>query len=298
MNKLKIGYFADGPWSHEAFDRIILDNSLQILFIVPRFDSKDTKLEELASLHGIDFIKSSNINNKDFIESVKKYDCDIFVSLSFNQIFKNEIINFPPLKTINVHCGKLPFYRGRNILNWAIINDEREFGITVHYVDEGIDTGDIISQKVFPITDMDTYNTLLNKAFTGCAEILYDTLKVVQTGNFKTISQKTIHPVGFYCGIRGEGDENINWNQTSRQIFNFIRAVSNPGPRATTFFMGEVVKINASKIIQNAPSYIGRPGQIIGKNDSGHFIVKTLDSFIEIFDIETSCKLKIGNNLA
>jgi methionyl-tRNA formyltransferase len=74
--------------------------------------------------------------------------------------------------------------------------------------------------------------------------------------------------------------------------------VSNPGPRATTFFMGEVVKINASKIIQNAPSYIGRPGQIIGKNDSGHFIVKTLDSFIEIFDIETSCKLKIGNNLA
>ncbi len=55
MNKLKIGYFADGPWSHEAFEKIIADLSLQILFIVPRFDSKDTKLEELASNHGIDF---------------------------------------------------------------------------------------------------------------------------------------------------------------------------------------------------------------------------------------------------
>jgi methionyl-tRNA formyltransferase len=254
-------------------------------------------LEELASIHGIDFIKSSNINKKDFIESLQKYDCDIFVSLSFNQIFKNEIINLPPLKTINVHCGKLPFYRGRNILNWALINDENEFGITVHYVDEGIDTGDIISQKVYPINDLDTYNSLLIKAYAGCAEILYDTLKVIQTGSFKSISQKSIHPIGFYCGIRREGDEKINWNQTSRQIFNFIRAVSYPGPRATTFFNGEVVKINASKMIQNAPSYIGTPGQIIGRNDTGHFIIKTLDSFIEIFDIETNCKLKIGINL-
>jgi methionyl-tRNA formyltransferase len=68
MNKLKIGYFADGPWSHEAFEKIVADQTLQILFIIPRFDSIDTKLEELASIHGIDFIKSSNINKKDFIE--------------------------------------------------------------------------------------------------------------------------------------------------------------------------------------------------------------------------------------
>jgi methionyl-tRNA formyltransferase len=64
--------------------------------------------------------------------------------MSFNQIFKSEIINLPRLKTINCHAGKLPFYRSRNILNWVLINDEKEFGITVHYVDEGIDTGDII----------------------------------------------------------------------------------------------------------------------------------------------------------
>lgn len=297
MNKLKIGYFADGPWSHQAFKKIIQDSSLNILFIVPRFDSGDSELEKLALHHNIDFIKSKNINNIDFIEILRKYECDIFVSLSFNQIFKNDIINLPPLKTINVHCGKLPFYRGRNILNWALINDEKEFGITVHYIDEGIDTGDIILQKLYPIDDNDTYNSLLDRAYIGCAEILYESLKIIQTGDVKTIPQNSIHPVGFYCGLRGKGDEKINWNQTSRQVFNFIRAVSYPGPMATTFFNGEVVKINASKMIQNAPSYIGTPGQIIGKNDTGHFIVKTLDSFIEIFDIETNCKLKIGINL-
>ena len=297
MKKLKIGYFADGPWSHRAFQKLIEDPSLQILFIVPRYDSKDTKLEELATLHNIDYIKSKNINNSDFIESVRKYSCDIFISLSFNQIFKTDIINLPPLKTINVHCGKLPFYRGRNILNWALINDEKEFGITVHYVDEGIDTGDIILQKEYPIDDNDSYNTLLNRAYVGCAEILYETMKIIQNGKFKTVSQKSIHSVGFYCGLRAEGDEKINWNQTSRQIFNFIRAVSYPGPKATAYCNGEVVKINASKMIQDAPLYIGTPGQIIGKNETGHFIIKTLDSFIEIFEIETNCKLKIGNKL-
>ena len=69
------------------------------------------------------------------------------------QCTRHKNTNMPPLKTINCHAGKLPFYRGRNILNWVLINDEREFGITVHYVDEGIDTGDIILQRVFPITD-------------------------------------------------------------------------------------------------------------------------------------------------
>ena len=74
--------------------------------------------------------------------------------MSFNQIFRKDIINLTPIGIINCHAGKLPFYRGRNILNWVLINDEKEFGITVHFVDEGIDTGDIILQKTFPITDL------------------------------------------------------------------------------------------------------------------------------------------------
>ncbi|MDR1522244.1 MAG: hypothetical protein LBS28_05280 [Streptococcaceae bacterium] len=84
------------------------------------------------------------MNSKEVINLLKKYNADLFISMSFNQIFKSEIINLPRLKTINCHAGKLPFYRSRNILNWVLINDEKEFGITVHYVDEGIDTGDII----------------------------------------------------------------------------------------------------------------------------------------------------------
>ena len=75
--------------------------------------------------------------------------------MSFDQIFKNEIINAINNNIINCHAGKLPFYRGRNILNWVLINDEKKFGITVHYIDEKIDCGDIILQRLFKITDQD-----------------------------------------------------------------------------------------------------------------------------------------------
>jgi len=295
---MKIGYFADGPWAHEALKKITMDPKIEIKFICLRYDTQDPVLRKMGDLKGIPVLSFPNINDPEVIKSLRSYECDLFVSMSFNQIFKKEIISVPPLSTINCHAGKLPFYRGRNILNWALINDEKEFGITAHYVDTGIDTGDIITQAVFKISDEDTYKTLLERSYLGCAEVLNDAVQIIQRGNVKRIVQNELHPLGFYCGQRGSGDELINWNQSSRELFNFIRAICSPGPRATTYLAGSVVKINKAKFLNDAPVYKGYPGQIIGKSDGG-FIVKTLDSFIEIFEVEVSegKKLKIGDRL-
>jgi methionyl-tRNA formyltransferase len=296
MNKIKIGYFADGPWSHNALERILNDQEVEVLFIVPRTDTKDDTLKKYADKCQIDYLFPVNINSDDFIKKVKTYDCDLFVSMSFNQIFKTEIINVPKLKTINCHAGKLPFYRGRNILNWALINDEKDFGITVHYIDEGIDTGDIILQREFPISDKDNYGSLLQIAYKECSNILYDSIKMIQNNQVQAIKQNTIHPVGSYCGRRGVNDEIINWHQNSRDVFNFIRAISFPGPQATTYLNGGEIKINASKLIKGVIPYKGKPGQILVKTSNG-YLVKTLDSFIEIFEIESQVKLKVGEVL-
>lgn len=293
MNKLKVGYFADGPWSHNAFQLLIEDPTIDIQFIVPRTDTKDETLKNYAGKYGIDYLCPVKINSEEFYTAVGKYNCDLFVSMSFNQIFRKRIINFPPLGTINCHAGKLPFYRGRNILNWALINDEKEFGITVHYVDEGIDTGDIILQKNFPINDSDDYGTLLEIAHLECAAVLYDAIKKIQSGRAQRLVQTTIHPVGFYCGMRKFGDEVINWNQNSREVFNFIRAVAKPGPQAITYIDGEEVKINKARFIDEAPKYINIPGQVLAKTESG-FLVKTKDSFIEIVEFESRVKLRVG----
>ena len=200
--KLKIGYFADGPWSHEAFRLLIQDPSVSIQFIVPRFDTTDQQLFQLAKQYNIDYFSTSNINSSEFFLKISQYQCDLFVSMSFNQIFKTPIINLPTHKIINCHAGKLPFYRGRNILNWALINDEKEFGITIHFVDEGIDTGDIILQRSYSIKDEDDYSTLLKSAHGNCAKDLYDAIKMIQDGTLNRIEQNTIHPHGFYCGVR------------------------------------------------------------------------------------------------
>ena len=248
-----------------------------------------------AKKYSIDYLKDENINSKEFIEKIKKYSCDLFVSMSFNQIFKSEIINLPKYKTINCHAGKLPFYRGRNILNWALINDEKEFGITVHYIDEGIDTGDIILQNSYPINDEDSYKTLLEKAYISCADILYSAISMFKKGIPLAVRQENISKIGFYCSQRKEGDEILDWNQTSREIFNFVRAVCYPAPMARAFLNGSEMKINRVELVENAPNYKCIIGAILNKEKDGSFLVKTKDNFIKILDFEYNGKFKLGD---
>ena len=294
MKKLSIGYFADGPWSHEALDRLLSDDSIVIEFICARHDKPDETLKSTAQANGIDFFTHPRINSSDFFDMVSVYGCDLFVSMSFNQIFKNELINLPPLKIINCHAGKLPFYRGRNVLNWVLINDESEFGITVHFIDQGIDTGDIILQRTFKINDTDDYQTLLLTAYKECSSILYDSIKLVQTGNPPIFKQTDIDSVGSYCVTRIDGDEDLDWNQTSRTIFNFVRSICRPGPQARTTLNGEIIKVNRVELLINAENYKGIPGSVVGI-ERASFIVKTADNLIRVTEWD-GCKLpKIGD---
>lgn len=303
LTPLKIGYFADGIWAHNALKKLILSPYFEICFIVPRFNSTDTILENLALTYHIPYIKTQNINSHDFMEQIAPFCCDIFVSMSFNQIFKEPLISLPPLKTINCHAGKLPFYRGRNILNWALINDEKEFGISVHYIDSDIDTGDIILQRSYPISDLDDYSTLLHTAHIQCAEVLFDALMLLYNGTASPTPQDSIHQVGFYCPARCKGDKWIIWNQPSRDIFNFIRALNTPdlGALAQIKKQDEIINIRIFKshLIENAPSYIATPGAIVGviahSKDMPTLIVKTQDSTLALTRYESSYTPRLGD---
>lgn len=296
MEKLKIGYFADGPWGHNALERLLADSEIKVCFIVPRNDTKDSFLKEKADEYGIDYLCPVKVNSDEFYEIAQKYTCDLFVSMSYNQIFRSRIYNLPPLKTINCHAGKLPRYRGRNILNWALINDEKEFGITVHYVDDGIDTGDIILQRIYPITDEDNYNTLLEVAYKECPDILYQAIKEIQNGTAHRIPQDVISKDGLYCGMRSIGDEVIDIDSTSRELFNFVRAICTPGPCALAYLNETPVYINKVIYNTNFPKYKGTNGQILGKID-GMPILKTKDSYVLIEEFESDVKLKTGDRL-
>jgi methionyl-tRNA formyltransferase len=278
---VKIGYFADGPWSYRALEQIIEDKHLEIVFIVPRFDSQDPVLKKWAEMLEIDYLPIEDVNQIDSISRLIEYGADLFVSMSFNQIVKKQILEAAPLGFINCHAGALPFYRGRNILNWALINGEQEFGVTVHYIDEGIDTGDIILQRMAEITDKDDYSTLMERAIILCADLLIESLVEINKGSVMRKPQSGIHPVGFYCGRRLEGDEWIDWNWSSLRIFNFVRAITKPGPYARTRLGTKEILVKRALLIKNAPKYFGTPGEVVGMEGKA-VIVKTGDSTLRL----------------
>ena len=230
--KYKIGFFGDDKWAHNALKLLIIDKTIKINFICGRFSKRDTKLLQIARKNNIKFYRKKNVNDNKFISLIKKEKLDLIVSMSYNQIFQKKIINSVKGKIINCHAGKLPFYRGRNILNWVLINGEKEFGITTHFVDEKIDQGKIIIQKMFNITQKDDYKSLLSKAYKNCALVLYESIKKIQNNNYYAIPQNQISKKFFYYFKRKKGDEIINLKKKSYEIENFVKALVEPGPLA------------------------------------------------------------------
>lgn len=278
---MKIAYFADGPWAHQALDKILSTDNLEVLVIIVRDDHRDPVLMEKAKAAGIPCWHHPNVNSEEFLKQIKDCQADIFVSMSFNQIFKKEIIQIASKGVINCHAGALPQYRGRNILNWALINGESEFGITVHQVNEGIDDGDILLQKMVPILPQDDYGTLLDKSFEACSDTLLEALILIEKNKIKPISQKSLNQPAWYCSRRGPGDEWIDWNWSSERIHNFIRSITHPGPGARAYIKGQQWALIKSELIPHAPDYIDIPGKIVGRDQSG-VVIKTGTSTLKL----------------
>ena len=291
---MKIAIFGDGEWASRTVELLSFDKNIKISLICGRYKNFDKKLREISIKKNIKFVSPKNVNDSEFITFIKSYNLDIIISIAYNQIFKKDILNLPKISSINCHAGKLPFYRGRNILNWALINDEKEIGITVHSIDQGIDTGDIIIQKSYKITDNDNYRTLLNLAYVECPKLVYKALSLFQENKVKYIKQTSINKNGFYCRGRVDGDEIINWNSKSREIFNFVRALVTPGPCATTYLNKTQVKIRETIIEELTENRNFLPGSIIYVGNE-FFIVKTKNSSIKVLDWESNLNFKIGD---
>lgn len=277
---MKIGYFGDGPWSHLALRRLHKSNHATIAFIVARH-KPDPVLEGMAKKLGLPFYHPEQVNAPDFICGIKQHAADLFVSMSFDQILKRDIRDAAPLGFINCHAGALPFYRGRNILNWVLINGESRFGVTVHHVDDGIDTGDIIVQKFANIGPDDTYADLLERAYPLCAEAIYEAVTLLETVNPPRQRQSEIHPIGSYFGRRLPGDERIDWSWSSERLHNFVRAITLPGPGARCQAWGKEIAVLKTERIPDALAYIATCGEVIGRSGD-HIIAKTGDSSIAI----------------
>lgn len=277
---LRLGYFAHGPWAHQALQRILDNPAFEVCFVATR-SVGDPVLENIAADAGLPFFIPGRVNEDAELAHLASFGAELFVSMSFDQIFRTRLLSLPPKGVINCHAGALPFYRGRNVLNWALINGEQRFGVTVHYiVDESIDTGPILQQDFVAIGPDEGYGDLLEKAYHQCAETLEVALMRLREGAIP-LPQDTVDSVGFYCGRRRLGDEWLDWRASSAEIHNFVRGITLPGPCARSRLGDQVVAIVRTERILGAIPYRGTPGEVVGRGQNG-IVVKTGDSVLRV----------------
>jgi len=279
---LRIALYGDGQWAADTLDRLT-EAGHRIVAAVLRQSPSDASLGDAAARLRVPVLQPARINAPDVVRQIAALQPDLGVSVACNQILRAPIREAHALGVINFHAGKLPFYRGRNIINWAIINGETEIGLTGHYVDDGIDTGDIITQVTLPIGWTDGYGDVLRRVVERLPSLVVDTVREIANGTAQRRRQAD-HP-GTYFGGRGEGDEWIDWNASSRTIHNFIRAISEPGPGARTMLDHTPVIVWRAFYDPSWPNYVATPGQVVGRQPGGA-LVKTGDSTILVQSIE------------
>jgi methionyl-tRNA formyltransferase len=285
---MDIVYFGDGFWATKCLQRI-LGEGHRAQAVVLRRKPSDPTLGDFARQEGITVCQPARVNTSEFVDQVGSLRPDLNLSFSYDQILRRPILETAQYGFINCHAGKLPFYRGRNVINWAIVNNEPEIGLTVHYIDEGIDTGDIIVQHTLPVDWDDTYGTIIEKVQEAFPAVVIEALQCITRNPEHRTPQAYLD--GTYFSIRIPGDEWIDWHDTSLNLYNKIRAITYPGPGARTVLNGRTLIIWRTRYDERWPKYIATPGEVVGCIPGQGIKVKTGDStlLVERAQFDDAC---------
>lgn len=202
-------------------------------------------------------------------ETLLTYEADIIITAAYGQLLPKALLETPPFGCINVHASLLPELRGGAPIHYAILQGKKETGISIMYMAEKLDAGDIISQAKLPIELTDHVGILHDKLSVLGAELLIETLPAIFEGTNKRVQQND-HEATFAPNITRE-QEKIDWNNSSEQVYNQIRGL-HPWPVAYTNFKGKRMKIwwaerTEKKYVDN------QPGEIAEINEDRGFIV-------------------------
>ena len=197
-------------------------------------------VKECALKHNIPVFQPVKVKAPESVEQLQKYEADILVVAAFGQIVSKEILTMPRLGCVNIHASLLPKYRGASPINWCIINGEKETGVTIMQMDEGIDTGDILTMTKVPIADDETAESLFEKLSKAGAELIVDTLPKLERGEITPIKQNEAESSHTKMMSKSLGE--IDWNKSAVEIERLVRGL-NSWPSAYTYINGKSVKL-------------------------------------------------------
>jgi methionyl-tRNA formyltransferase len=276
--------------------RKIIDDGYEVIGVVTQPDRPvgrkkiltppPVKVEALK--HGIPVYQPEKIRQKDEMEKILALKPDLIVTAAFGQILPNEILDAPTYGCINVHASLLPELRGGAPIHYALIQGKKKTGITIMYMVEKLDAGDILTQAEVEITEEDNVGTLHSKLSEAGSVLLSETLPKLLEGKLTSIPQNNDEATFAYNIKRDQ--ERIDWSKTGEEVYNHIRGL-NPWPVAFTTLEGQTLKVWQSVKVTGEKNEL--PGTII-KNESDGITVSTgNETAIKIKELQPAGKTKM-----
>ena len=247
----------------------------------------ESAVKRYAVEKGIPVLQPEKLKNPEFLEELKSYEADLQVVVAFRML-PEVVWNMPSKGTINLHGSLLPQYRGAAPINHAIINGEKESGVTTFFLTHTIDTGDIILSDKTPIADDETAGELHDKLMVIGANLLVKTVTAIAEGNFTEQPQPQSDVLKHAPKIFKD-DCKINWNNPSQLIYNLIRGLS-PYPTAFTLLNDKTLKIFKAELENKEPSIAAGGFLSDGKT---YLKFATKDGFIKLLDIQYEGKKRM-----
>jgi len=247
-------------------------------------------VKECAEKHALPVYQPQRVRDADFLSTFDALAPDMVVLVAFGQILPREIIDGPPLGCINVHPSLLPSYRGAAPINWAIINGDTKTGVTIMYMSEEVDAGDMILQREVPIESDDTYDDLSRRLSTLGATCLVDSIDDVQMGTANRTAQN--HSRATFAPRITPETGHINWNDSVVNIVNLIRGLSSI-PGAYSFLRARKFKVFSAAAVQKKTSGEKAPGTIGQFMESGLQITAG-DGHVYLQDVQLEGKRRMA----
>lgn len=244
------------------------------------------KIEALK--HNIPVYQPEKIRQSEELKTIISLNPDIIVTAAFGQILPKELLDAPKYGCVNVHASLLPELRGGAPIHYSILQGKEKTGITIMYMAEKLDAGDIISVAEVKIEEEDTVGTLHDKLSVVGSDLLAETLPKLLAGEITPIPQKD-EEATFAPNLK-RSDEKIDWSTSGEEVYNKIRGL-NPWPVAFTLYQGKVMKVWAGKKVTKTEE--AAPGTIVEITDQGPVIATGNDTYIQLTEVQPAGKKKM-----
>ncbi|MBE1489990.1 methionyl-tRNA formyltransferase [Plantactinospora soyae] len=277
---MRVVMFGYQTWGHRTLEALLnSEHEVSLVVTHPKSENAyekiwDDSVADLAEKHDVPVLIRKRPGDAELMERLRQAEPDVIVATNWRTWIPPEIFNLPPRGTLNVHDSLLPAYAGFSPLIWALLNGEREVGVTAHLMDDTLDAGDIVLQRAVPVGPTDTATDLFHRTLELFGPITVDGLALIASG--RTDWPKQDRAKASFFHKRSVEDIRIDWTRPVDEIERLVRAQSDPYPNAFTHHDGRRLRILAARVSQNR--YGGTPGRIFYREGDGVVIVAGPDA--------------------